>query len=459
MKLWEKIALICGIVFSVTAASCMFILIRETREELLSSARIQALDKHRLWTDSFREMYSAYSSGEDTETVKYVLAKYCFSRVTAFPAVLVWDGEVLYSDTDIMPQRYVVLEDPYEEKQLVKEIEGRQILITGSFAGLYGMSPEFGQIYTIEDITFVYSGMKKLTFEFLLICMGCILVGMLFIILLVRRSMRPLVQLQKVASHIAEGSFQERAAAESSDEVGKLAMDFNRMADAVEKQIEELTQTAYRQQLFIGGVTHEFKTPLTVLMLGIDTLQNTYMEEEEKLESLAQMEVQCKWLERLVQKLLKLISLNQEPERKEISARWLLEKVRDSVSEKLRSRSVELELICGEEKLFADPDLMRSALVNLVDNAVKASDAGQKVTLSVAGNLIQVEDRGVGIPEEALSHVTEPFFMADSSRNKKQGGVGLGLALVAKIVEAHGASLGFESTPGVGTCVKICMPQ
>ena len=82
-------------------------------------------------------------------------------------------------------------------------------------------------------------------------------------------------ELQNAAGHIAAGSYEERVTVSSADEVGALARDFNAMAGAVEQRIEELTETAERQRLFIGGVTHEFKTPLTALLLNVDSLQNT----------------------------------------------------------------------------------------------------------------------------------------------------------------------------------------
>ena len=118
------------------------------------------------------------------------------------------------------------------------------------------------------------------------------------------------------------------------------------MALCQEKHIDELTETAERQRLFIGGVTHEFKTPLTALLLNADSLQNTYLDEEERSAALARIEHQTRWLERLVQKLLKLITLDQSPELQPVSVPDLLDRVRESTADTLNKRGVSLETDC-----------------------------------------------------------------------------------------------------------------
>lgn len=98
---------------------------------------------------------------------------------------------------------------------------------------------------------------------------------------------------------------------------------------------------------------------------------------------------------------------------------------------------------------------MISLLVNLIDNAAKASDVGSTIYLTGKDNVIAVRDEGCGIPEEEIEHVTEAFYMVDKARSRKAGGSGLGLALCSKIAELHGARLLIESRTGEGTTVLI----
>lgn len=125
------------------------------------------------------------------------------------------------------------------------------------------------------------------------------------------------------------------------------------------------------------------------------------------------------------------------------------------MTETLRQRDTRLISECKLNTLSMDADLMQSVLINLVDNASKASTPGQIVTMRAYCNVIEVADCGCGIPESEIAHITEPFYMVDKSRSKKYGGTGLGLALAKEIVRAHGANLSIESKVGNGTTVRI----
>lgn len=110
-----------------------------------------------------------------------------------------------------------------------------------------------------------------------------------------------------------------------------------------------------------------------------------------------------------------------------------------------------------------DADLLLDLLCNLVQNAVKASAEGAPVEvrcLPGAGTVtLEVADHGCGIPAEKLPRVTEPFYMVDKSRARRQGGSGLGLALCQRIAAAHGSSLAIESAPGRGTTVRVVLQK
>lgn len=244
----------------------------------------------------------------------------------------------------------------------------------------------------------------------------------------------------------------------TQDEIGALAGDFNLMAEAVETRIAELMETAERQRLFIGGVTHEFKTPLTALLLHTRMLRRANMTEEEKDDSLAHIESQCEWLERLVQTLLKLITLERDIERRPYEVDTLLDKVRQNTQKSLADRGVTLIIQSDDGTLNCNADLIQSLLINLVDNAAKAYDTDapdKRVLLTFSNNTIQVKDFGRGIPKEAMERIFEPFYMVDKSRSKKAGGSGLGLALVKRIADAHDAELTVKSGVGKGTTVRV----
>ena len=310
-------------------------------------------------------------------------------------------------------------------------------------------------VYVTEDITPVYERVERLALRIALVSFGCILGGLALIAALVHRTLRPLAELRRSAARIAQGQYGERTSAAGGDEVGELAESFNAMADSVQAHIRELTETAERQRLFISGVTHEFKTPLTAILLNADSLQNVCLDEQAQAEAVERMVGQCAWLERLVQKLLKLITLREGIDRRPCDTAELIERVRESTEENLNRRGVTLAVRGDTEEMELDADLMQSVLVNLIDNAAKASSPGQTVTLTVREDGFTVEDQGEGIPAAELERVREPFYMVDRSRSKQRGGLGLGLALANEIVQAHGGTLDIESAVGEGTAVRV----
>ena len=307
MKLWKKISLLCGLVLVLTAGVCTAVLTTQARNRILNLTYQNAEQKQQALVRSFSNMLLYYHEEQDSAAATRSLAKYCFTQYADSEAVLMLSGETVYSALSFDPSEYLTLEGGTPQR-CTGTADGRELLIVGSSERLpysFANNPDGTgcTVYIVQDITPVYDQMRTLTFQFAAIGAVCIGLGLLLIALLVRRSLRPLQELQNAAAHIAAGSYAERVTVSSADEVGALARDFNAMAGAVEQHIEELTETAERQRLFIGGVTHEFKTPLTALLLNVDSLQNTYLDEEGRSAAIARIEHQTRWLERLVQNI------------------------------------------------------------------------------------------------------------------------------------------------------------
>lgn len=456
MKLWQKTSIICIAVLFVIVTACSAVLLIHAKNSILELTYSHAEDKQRGLASSFSEMASYYLTEEDSATVEASLVNYCFSRFADFSSVLMRGEETLYSGVSVDPRTLLPLSgNEYGIQLTEREIEGRNVLIVGSLVTV--KSTPYA-VYVVEDISTTYNSITNMAGTFVIVSMAGILLGAGSIALLMRRSTRPLTALALTARRIADGEYGIRASVETHDEVGTLADDFNMMAKAMETRIAELTETAERQRLFIGGVTHEFKTPLTALLLHTRMLRRANMTEEEKDGSLAHIESQCEWLERLVQTLLRIITLDREIERKPCAVDVLFDRVRQNTQKSLADRGVTLNTLSDGGTLLVNADLIQSLLINLVDNAAKAYDTGmenRKVCLTVSGSTIEVSDNGRGIPKEALPRIFEPFYMVDKSRSKKSGGSGLGLTLVRKIADAHGAEITVESSVGKGTTVRL----
>lgn len=456
MKLWQKTSLICIAVLLVIVTACSAVLLIHSKNSILELTYSRARDRQKSLASSFSEMAGYYIAENDSWTVENSLVNYCFSRFADSSSVLMRGDETLYSGVSVNPRAFLPLpENEYSMKIAEREIDGRNVLIAGSLVAVRNTSYA---VYVVEDISTTYNSIVSLAWTFAAVSLAGVLIGAGCIALIMHRSTRPLTSLAKTARQIAGGDYSMRADVYTQDEIGALAGDFNLMAEAVETRIAELMETAERQRLFIGGVTHEFKTPLTALLLHSRMLRRANMTDEEKDASLEHIESQCEWLERLVQTLLKLITLEREIERRPCEVDALFDKVRQNTRKSLADRGVTLITHSGGGTLNCNADLIQSLLINLVDNAAKAYDADaadKRVLLTFSNNTIQVKDYGRGIPKESMERIFEPFYMVDKSRSKKAGGSGLGLALVKRIADAHDAELTVKSGVGKGTTVRV----
>ena len=273
----------------------------------------------------------------------------------------------------------------------------------------------------------------------------------------------PLRRLSQAANQVAAGDYERRVPVRrSSEEIRKLSEDFNTMAAAVENNVSELKQEIEKREIFVADFTHELKTPMTSIIGYADMLRSYDLDEEERREASDAIFREGKRLERLSMQLLQLLVLtNVPPTLVPVSAAPLFDDLKKSLRFLSEKYSVTVAVQAEPALVRAEPSLLLSLVYNLADNACKASPAGETVTISgrweADGYRIAVVDHGRGIPAEHLDKITEPFYMEDKSRARRQGGAGLGLALCKRIADLHGTRLTFDSQAGRGTTVTLCL--
>ena len=452
MRLWKKVSTTCILVLLFVVVTCSILLLQSAQSNLLQLTIEQTKSEQYNLKTSFIEMTNYYMNDDDTFVAKQSLINYCFSRFANETSVLVKGNETLYSQVNVSPEEVLPINEKNGQQVYLDESSGRNILVVGSNDVI---KSEDYSIYVVKDITGIYNSIHTMVERFALICSVGIAVGTLFIVFLVRYATKPLIKLKETTHRIAVGEYTRRANVHSKDEIGELAQNFNEMANAIQTHITQLKDITQRQQFFIAGLTHEFKTPMTSMLIHSDTLLTANLNEDITRNSLTHINSQCRWLERLTGKLLRLITLEEDIEIKEESVEYLFNDVRQSMTEIMKERNTPIVVECNTDTLMFDYDLMKSLLINLVDNASKASKPNQSITLRAYNKTLEVEDFGEGIPKEKIKHITDPFYMVDRSRSKLKSGSGLGLALVKRIAEAHGIKLAFESEIGVGTLIRI----
>ena len=271
---------------------------------------------------------------------------------------------------------------------------------------------------------------------------------------------KPIRLLTRATKRMAAGDYYYRAKQVSQDELGQLTIDFNSMAEALERNIEKLEEEIEAKEEFMGAFAHELKTPLTAIIGYADMLRSHKMDEEQSFMSANYIYTEGKRLEAMSLRLLDIIVAGKtEAQLQKYSAKLMFEYLQDMF---VGSRDMDFSFQYDEGEILAEVNLIKSLLVNLIDNACKASEAGSRI--DVSGNALEdgyrfsVKDYGIGIPEEEQRKITQAFYMVDKSRARSKNGAGLGLALCAEILKIHNSQLEIESEEGKGSCFSFVLP-
>ena len=231
--------------------------------------------------------------------------------------------------------------------------------------------------------------------------------------------------------------------------------------------VSEIHRLEQVRRDFIANASHELRTPLTSIQGYADTLLGNPGLVPETESALRAIDRNAKRLGALIEDLLELsrIEGRRNPLRPtEIDIRHLCDQLAEDALPRLRGAGLEIE-VEGDREAFAwaDSRAVEQVVSNLLDNAIKYTEAGGRICLRVRVGprtvATQVIDTGVGIPEEDQSRVFERFYRVDKARARALGGTGLGLAIVKHLVQAMGGEIQLESVPGEGSTFRFTVPR
>ena len=366
---------------------------------------------------------------------------------------LLYASEGFAEDTEFLSQ----IDDAIRIYQVIRQGE-RYYVQTGSAITTLD---RILYLETMKDVTEVFAertrgfGMYR---QVTLIMLLSSSVVMFFISLLLTK---PIRQLTYATRKMAEGDYGYRAKQVSNDEMGQLTCDFNLMANALEENIHKLEEEIRAKEDFIAAFSHELKTPLTAIIGYADLLRSRKLDDEKHFLSANYIYTEGKRLETMAFRLLDIIVTKREMvELTHVRVADLFRYI-----EELYGQNNDFQICTSydEAVIFGEINLLKSVLLNLVDNAIKASEPGQKIEVygrnETEGYHFGVRDYGVGIPAEECKKITEAFYMIDKSRSRSKNGAGLGLALCVAILELHNSRLMIESVPGEGSDIGFVIPK
>jgi len=311
-----------------------------------------------------------------------------------------------------------------------------------------------GAIFFHVDMTGVNDSIRRVYLDVLLSACVAVLTAALAVSYITDRITRPVKEMNRIVNCYSKGDFDLRVPVESADEVGQLATTFNHMAD-------ELNTLEEARRSFVANVSHELRSPLTSMRGFLEAMQDGTIPPSEHEKYLEIVIAENKRMTDMVNDLLDLARIE--------SGQYVLRTESFDIYELIRRTLITFETRIGDKNLdvavdfkeracYAEADLSQitQVLRNLVDNAIKFSPEGGRLTLRAGYDrkevFVSVADEGCGMAKEDLPYIFDRFYKAEKAHTPKGGsGTGLGLAIVKRIIDQHGQRIEVESEPGRGT--------
>ena len=282
----------------------------------------------------------------------------------------------------------------------------------------------------------------------------------------------PVTALTKAARNMMEGQQPTKLPVKSRDELGQMSEVFNSMIDALDEQ------RTLRSRL-MNDVAHEMNTPLSVIQLELDALRDGLQGPDDAASHIQQ---EVKHLRNVIDDLIWLsktydgeLQLDAHPIDLGAETKRLVEHWKPVAKARGVELSMDISFVIDRVQYYVNADTTRIAQVfhNIIDNALRYTQEGGKIVVSMSKQMMdfadpangkreyvvtRVQDNGIGIPEEDLPHIFERFYRVDASRSRQNGGRGLGLAIVRRIIEGYGGKVWAESQYQQGTTIIYALP-
>ncbi len=310
-----------------------------------------------------------------------------------------------------------------------------------------GQKTLIGAVFTATNPEFLSSFRQGMIKVFIVALIVASIISFFTIRWLSYNMTKPLNQMAEAASYMAKGDFTNRVQVNGEDEIAKLGTAFNNMA-------ESLNVSDSVRRNFIANLSHELKTPMTTITGFIDGILDGVIKQENHTRYLKIVSSEIRRLSRLVRKMLDLSGLDNDNVKLNLSKTDLLTEILNvllSFESKINEKDIQIRGIsqCKHIFIHADKDMLHQAIYNLIENAVKFTQHGGYIDITLTKNnkscLLAIENSGKGIPQKEIKFVFDRFYKTDKSRSEDKTGIGLGLYIVRKIILLHKGSIEVSS--------------
>lgn len=270
---------------------------------------------------------------------------------------------------------------------------------------------------------------------------------------------KPLKKMKSTALVLAEGDYTAKTGIVQDDEIGELAATIDVLSERLDKASHESERLQKQRQDFITNISHELRTPVTVIRGSLEAICDGVVKEPAQVKEYnKQMLNESKGLERLVNDLLELSRLQNSDFKIEMHEINLCDVIRDAVrSASNMARKKNIIIDYSEDRdifmIKGDYGRLRQMLMIVIDNAIKFSKENSIIYLNLKNNTVEVRDTGIGISREDMPYIFNRYYRIKTEENKT--GTGLGLTIAQQIANRHNVEMSAESEPGTGTSFKF----
>jgi len=483
-KLAIGLLLIFSLCFNIMT---MFInnIIMKNNEKVISSELLVSQRDLNIYFKQFVMINNITANQEEFEKYSSKIGSGLSSKLNNRIVLYKKDGSLIfdtdYSDGNMYSDDGTVIEDDFKDLEVA--IKGKSaykiIRVNKTYKvifsePLYTDKTTVGILRYTKDYTelFEIGNELVLKIKMFILFMFCIL--FIFSFLLSTKIIIPIIKLNKSTKEISKGNFNVNVPMESNDEIGQLGKSFNIMKDKIKEQIEtierdrdDLIKLESHRKVFYDNVTHEMKTPLTI----IDGYAQMILDEgnsDEKLiiKAASKIKKESNKLHNMVVDILNMSKLESKRvcELKEkLSMAQIIRNICEDMSLKAKKYEIIIEKTLEEDiYVYANRDDIWRMLVNIIDNSIKYGNVKSLIRINLFKDndncTIILEDEGKGINKEVLQRIFEPFYRGYNSSLSKMEGSGLGLSIVKSIVDKYKGSIDIESEAYKGTKVNIKIP-
>lgn len=478
MKVWEKIYLVTLVVVLIILNIASFAIFYLTYHNSLTIEKNTAISQWKVIADSFEASVDALEERERLndntlwELYNSYTAKY-YSNKIGFE---LWDNKQLLYTSDVglatiksydegdIASPYIRYNKHYYSILDIENNENGVLKISynnDTYIAVSGKIQTKSSGYTlvmVKQLTEFNKLWSRLVGGILLINLIACLCLALLLFFLLRRALQPLSKLSIAANQIAEGNYKQEIEVIGNDEIAQVSESFNYMAKEIDLAMEAMKIESENKQVFIDDMAHELRTPLTTIFGYAQLMYNVKMDEEKRLKYLEFIISESNRMQSMTNELLQLTILKHET----IAFDWfensiMIKRVTQPLSLLAEEKGIMIEVKTDNKKTYGNETLFENLSVNLIRNAIHACSNGGRIEVTLLENKLIVKDNGCGMTKECQEKIFEPFYREDTSRSRRAGGTGLGMAICKQIVDCHHGNIEIHSEKNEGTEIIVTL--